>query len=384
MKNGYHTYTKFYTTVIASFLILTGGFTDLSAQITITSSNLQQSLESEFSATQSLSTDTENLLDLVELSGAEQVWDFTSITFEENFSGTYSTLDNPADAPEGDDPHFAQATHVTTMQLEHAETIEDEEIEIFLDVYGFAILDEDELVSLGGVFMEGVRDSGEVEDSVLIVYSIPGNIEYQFPLTYEDTWEFQYETVFGSDTSGSSTEFDVLVEVDGWGEVITEEGSEDVLRIRRTETMTIGGFDFVSYEYSFVNQAGLEVAAISGYNDTFDPESEELSASNISYSTSTSVEDPGNLPNELVLKQNYPNPFNPSTEIRYQLPENSLVNLEVYDMLGRKVETLIDGEQKSAGNYSATFDASSLSSGTYIYRLSADGQVLTKKLMLIK
>ena len=88
-------------------------------------------------------------------------------------------------------------------------------------------------------------------------------------------------------------------------------------------------------------------------------------------------------PTTFWLSQNYPNPFNPSTTIDYQIPNNTLVTLKVYDVLGRLVKTLVEDRQNS-GTHSVTFNASSLSSGVYFYRLSAGSFVSTKKLMLIK
>jgi hypothetical protein len=83
------------------------------------------------------------------------------------------------------------------------------------------------------------------------------------------------------------------------------------------------------------------------------------------------------------LEQNYPNPFNPSTRIVYQVAAATNVNLEVFDMLGRKVATLVN-ERKDAGEYSVNFNASGLSSGVYFYRLQTDKFTQTKKLMLVK
>ncbi len=83
------------------------------------------------------------------------------------------------------------------------------------------------------------------------------------------------------------------------------------------------------------------------------------------------------------LEQNYPNPFNPSTRIIYQVAATSNVKLEVFDMLGRKVATLVN-ERKEAGEYPVIFNAQNLSSGVYFYRLQTDKFTQTKKMMLVK
>ena len=89
------------------------------------------------------------------------------------------------------------------------------------------------------------------------------------------------------------------------------------------------------------------------------------------------------LPSNFELEQNYPNPFNPATIIRYQLPAISHVTLKVYDVLGRAVATLVDGEQ-NAGYYDVTFDASRLSSGVYFYEINTDHNSSFKKMLLLK
>jgi hypothetical protein len=85
-----------------------------------------------------------------------------------------------------------------------------------------------------------------------------------------------------------------------------------------------------------------------------------------------------------TLEQNYPNPFNPSTNIQFSLPATSEVTLEVFNMLGQKVATLIDGQKLTAGSHTQKFDASSLASGMYVYRISAANFVQSRKMMLIK
>lgn len=89
------------------------------------------------------------------------------------------------------------------------------------------------------------------------------------------------------------------------------------------------------------------------------------------------------IPDGFELHQNYPNPFNPVTVIKYQLPVNSEVRLEVFDMLGRRVAQLAEG-MKNAGTHEVPFDASSLASGVYLYHLSTGEIVQTRQMVLIK
>ena len=90
-----------------------------------------------------------------------------------------------------------------------------------------------------------------------------------------------------------------------------------------------------------------------------------------------------NIPDKFILEQNYPNPFNPTTNIQFQIPNESFVNLIVYDILGNEVASLVN-EKKPAGSYEVNFDASGLSSGIYFYKLQTDAFVETKKMLLMK
>ena len=83
------------------------------------------------------------------------------------------------------------------------------------------------------------------------------------------------------------------------------------------------------------------------------------------------------------LIQNYPNPFNPTTTISYNLPKSGLVNLVIYDVLGKEIKRLVS-EYKQAGSYKINFDASALASGVYFYSLRANDFVSTKKMLLLK
>ena len=83
------------------------------------------------------------------------------------------------------------------------------------------------------------------------------------------------------------------------------------------------------------------------------------------------------------MGQNYPNPFNPSTKIQYAIPRAGDVQLVVYDVIGRQVATLVN-EFKTAGIYTVDFNASSLSSGIYFYRIKSGSFTDTKKMLLVK
>ncbi len=84
-----------------------------------------------------------------------------------------------------------------------------------------------------------------------------------------------------------------------------------------------------------------------------------------------------------MLYQNYPNPFNPLTIINYQLPIGNWVTLTVYDLLGREVAKLLDGEL-NPGEHSVVFDAKGLPSGVYVYRLTAGTLIQQKKMVVLR
>lgn len=90
-----------------------------------------------------------------------------------------------------------------------------------------------------------------------------------------------------------------------------------------------------------------------------------------------------NTPSEFTLSQNYPNPFNPTTNITFSLPEYSEVKLEVYDITGKKISTLLNGNL-AQGQHTIPFNAGNLANGIYMYRMSVNDLLLTRKMVLIK
>jgi hypothetical protein len=89
------------------------------------------------------------------------------------------------------------------------------------------------------------------------------------------------------------------------------------------------------------------------------------------------------IPKEFNLSQNYPNPFNPTTKVEFRIPKQSFVSIQLFDMLGHRINTLVN-EVKSPGTYSVTIDGSTLASGMYFYIMKADNFTMSKKLVLMK
>ncbi len=113
------------------------------------------------------------------------------------------------------------------------------------------------------------------------------------------------------------------------------------------------------YGFSVVRYTGSSVTAIKSFNPA------------------------NNIPTDYSLFQNYPNPFNPTTTIEFSIPKSEFVTLNVFDVIGRKVASLVN-ENKEAGKYSIIFNGSKLSSGIYFYRLQAGNYSAVKKLILLK
>jgi hypothetical protein len=116
---------------------------------------------------------------------------------------------------------------------------------------------------------------------------------------------------------------------------------------------------------------------------TLDANASERFTLKISDASTTNAPFMSDSPSAISLSQNYPNPFNPSTSVRFALPEAGFVSLSVYDVTGRLIASIANGEF-GVGEHTVSFDASALSSGVYVYRLNAGGQTLTRKMTLMK
>jgi Secretion system C-terminal sorting domain len=132
--------------------------------------------------------------------------------------------------------------------------------------------------------------------------------------------------------------------------------------------------------YDFIDKIIIRLAA-NGAGGLTDYNFDNFSFTGIV--TATEGDTTNTIPKNYALSQNYPNPFNPSTVISYKIARPGNVVLEVYDILGKEVATLVN-QQQAAGNYSVRFNAANLSSGIYIYVLQSGGMVLRNKMILLK
>lgn len=139
---------------------------------------------------------------------------------------------------------------------------------------------------------------------------------------------------------------------------------------------------FISHKIFFIDQyTGWDV----GLNNISQNIVLKSTTGGTTFINSVSVE----IPTSYSLSQNYPNPFNPSTKIRFSIVSSprvsggDLVQLKVYDVMGREVQALVN-ESVQPGTYEVTFDGSMLNSGVYFYKLTTGGYTDTKKMLMIK
>ena len=212
----------------------------------------------------------------------------------------------------------------------------------------------------------------DTQDPLINVIIKPNNFDLQQSINLNDTLFFEEEiTIF------NLGEYEI-----NW-EVNVPLGKSNTSKLSGTliDSLNIPiEFSMADITTSFIFEDKIETRFwYSENNDTtiLIPISINIDVINVS------IDVENDLPIEITLYQNYPNPFNPSTQIQYALPEATQITLEVFNSVGQKVMELVNG-QKSAGYHTVTFDASGLSSGVYLYKLTTLSFTQTKKMLLIK
>jgi len=176
----------------------------------------------------------------------------------------------------------------------------------------------------------------------------------------------------------------------------TSSGSEVILNWSTATELNNQGFEI---ERSKDNINFDKIGFVPGFGTTTEPKSYSYTDSEVSkgkyvyrlkqidfdglYTYSDEVNVEVGIPLEFALEQNYPNPFNPSTTIRYSVPQNSMVNIKVYNIVGQEVAELVN-EAKPSGKYEINFEANELSSGIYLVKMHSTDFTSTIKMTLLK
>ncbi len=230
------------------------------------------------------------------------------------------------------------------------------------------------------------HEFADLADSTHYFWRVRASVDGQ-KSAWSEVWSFETELrppevpEWKPEDGADGVETDILVEWSGseraetYNLQLAEDEDFEELVIDETDIVDT---EFKASELSSGTTYFWRVEAINEVGGSGWSESLSLSTKDL-----VSVDGEGEVPDEFALGDNYPNPFNPDTRIRYDLPEQANVRLEVYNILGEHVRTLVDQSQQ-AGRYEITFDASNLSSGTYIYRIEAGNFVETKQMMFVK
>ncbi|MCX7906232.1 MAG: T9SS type A sorting domain-containing protein, partial [Bacteroidetes bacterium] len=201
----------------------------------------------------------------------------------------------------------------------------------------------------------------------------------------------QFVTPFYQDPDGVGVRFDIYPR--NYGTDIAVVSTTAQLQagqiIFRTNTVGNYNFNVLAFDsgWDLVYNSGFDAAGnVVAPNANFlNDDSRDVQPLIVVVQQATAAEAEAiEVPKEVVLEQNYPNPFNPATQIRFGLPQATEVTLEVYNVLGQRVATLVSGQTLKAGYHTVNFEAAGLPSGTYLYRLVAGDKVLVRKMTLLK
>lgn len=316
--------------------------------------------------------------------GANQIWDFRSMDVQDTliYQSEFLSPGQTAYADSFPQANFVQ--HVTDLNPDPDESFE---------FFGYLEVASSFIANIG--FASVYSQTNPPQDT--IIFSYDDNSVSPLPLNFNDTWtEASNDTTFlGPDTSFYFLTIDTTITlVDAWGTVQLDIGDFECLRIRddvKTINKTIFNGSVISsseevyIQYTWVSKAHYEVASIQSQSGNTDPLFTDAAGYGYMVSAVTGIDDRGGetAASGFALSQNYPNPFNPTTTISFELPVASDIRLEVFDITGKRVETLV-AERLESGAHEVVFDASHLPSGLYLYQLKGDGINLVKRMVLLK
>ena len=156
------------------------------------------------------------------------------------------------------------------------------------------------------------------------------------------------------------------------------------IRILSIPMTTVDSYLGLPVEDAFImgrQQDNGYIVLVNFPTEEMDPSEYEIESA--TFDMTTGIEDEIDIPTSYSLAQNYPNPFNASTTINYSIPNQGYVTIDIYDIMGRKIESLVSSDQ-NAGNHSVVWNAGNVASGVYLYRINAGNYSETRRCNLIK
>ncbi len=356
------------STLQLSLILVLSFFTISYAQITIT----QDDVASWLNIGNTLNAHSDTTTQMIDIGtpGTQMTWDFSTIHPDVNYD---IQVMNPSRTEF--DTTFTEANITSYYQ--------DEISGLPYEHWFYYNLNPENLLLYGDI-----KRQPQVPDITETIYT-PARIDYAFPMTYNNSWDqtLDGEVILWHDglpTTIESATFDVSINVDSYGMITMPDGTtENALRIKYDTRKVIQREYSREITYVWLTASGRRFTVMT--NDTTSSGG-QITAEHISWeipSNLTEVSSDPVVPKNYNLSQNYPNPFNPTTTINYQLPEESKVEIKIYNSIGKEVKTLISRNQ-SAGLHSINFDASALPSGIYFARMRAGNFNRVIKMMLLK
>lgn len=245
-----------------------------------------------------------------------------------------------------------------------------------LEMYSYYTITQNTYWALGYAF-EGQENTIEYESNTPV---------YHFPTNYGDEWYSTFSFSIGAGIVSYDSTFN---EVDAWGTIQDQVGQFECLRVKSQHRvgMTINGvpvYQTTFWNYSWITpEMGMIVSMTSAENDDNPDFTLGVFTRLVSLETAVDEDPTREQPFTISLGEAYPNPFNPETNIPFTLTKNGPVSLVVYDLQGREITTLVQGNL-TAGRHVVSFDAVVLPAGTYFARLSNGAFQQTRRLVLVK
>ena len=337
--------------LIIAVILIQFGYIDGKAQITLDNS-YKPAIGDSYT---SYAADTSGIFE--GNSGANQNWNFSSLSI---FGAPLNVInDDPANGL--GNSNFPGATLMQVID----------------DAYIYVKEEGNSYFAMGMYTEEALRKYSDMQKVM------------QFPFGFNSSFTDNFRSTTTIEDMEIRSHGNVTVTSDAWGTITLPSGTyNNSLRVKTilnsTDTMVTTGGTFVfgstTTTYSwYISGMKVPVMSITYVVNDFS------SFKSVEYVTefSTAIINPIGIAEDYKLEQNYPNPFNPSTTINFSITRPGFTSLKVYDMLGKEVATLVNGNLQ-AGSYSADFNAANLTSGIYFYRLETDGFSSVKKMTLIK